>query len=159
MGVGRGAFWNLTFPHQIISKKDRFLSFEWLKWNFGTLASPCKIFLATPGKSTIGPSLEKNPSDALVSGNNFSLSTGWEKRESSVWVHYCSVCESTDCLRWWSLTPMVMWKIWLWNHHLFTDDTVWCVLRLVQPSVAFNTSWIFAAIMLVNIKFILTVTR
>jgi len=30
------------------------------------LFSSAKIFLATPGKSTIGPSLEKNPSDAHV---------------------------------------------------------------------------------------------
>jgi len=61
MVVGRGAgglippgFLNLMFFHQIFSKNGCFLSFEWLAWNL-PLLPPTKIFLATHGKSTIGP--------------------------------------------------------------------------------------------------------
>ena len=31
-------FWNLTFSHEIFSKKGCFRSFKWLKWNFALLA-------------------------------------------------------------------------------------------------------------------------
>jgi len=62
MGVGRGDkppwLLKLLFSCQIFSKKF-FLSFEWLK-NFATFRHLCKIFLATFGKSPVGPSLKKS---------------------------------------------------------------------------------------------------
>ena len=46
-GRRKGGLWplwfqNLTFSHQIFSKKGSFLNFEWLKWNFATFSPRCK---------------------------------------------------------------------------------------------------------------------
>jgi len=139
MGVrrgDRGAFVPLDFEIQHFpikfQQKGCFLSFEWLKWNFGTFAPTCKNFLATPGKCTIGPTQEKNPFDALVSGSSFSLSSGWEKRERSVWVHVYWLFTLMESQTNGNVENLAV------NHHLFTDGTVWCVLCLVQASVAFK---------------------
>ena len=64
MGVGRGAgrkdpgIGNLTFSHYICRRKCRFLSFEWVKWNFVDFGPSGKIFLVHPKKSSIVPPLE-----------------------------------------------------------------------------------------------------
>ena len=60
---GQG-FWNLTFFYQFFNKKGLFINFEWVKWNFATLASPGKIFLAALGKIHFPPPPGNNPSDA-----------------------------------------------------------------------------------------------
>jgi len=45
-------------------KKGCFLGFEWLIEILPLLDYTAKMFLATSGKYIIGPSLEKNPSEA-----------------------------------------------------------------------------------------------
>ena len=67
-------FWNLTFSHRFFCKKGCFLSFGVGKMKFSHFLPPplVKVVLVTPGKSAIGPFLEKILSTPMLSYCNDS---------------------------------------------------------------------------------------
>ena len=88
-----------------VCKKGCFLSFEWWKCNFSTFGPLQKYFWPTPGKSTTGPFLKKNPNPAPMFRGTCScieILKGYMARESLGTPvldnsgRYCSVCKWQD---------------------------------------------------------------